>query len=247
MKGKQERLQKIIAQSGYTSRRKAERLIIEGKVKVNGKVVTKLGTKASPTDEITVNGIPIEREPKVCYLLYKPRQYITAVSDDRGRKTVIDLMPEVEERIYPIGRLDYHSSGILLLTNDGDFAHQLMHPRYEVPKTYIVKVNGIMSHDTQNKLLEGVQDEGELLKVSRYKVKEVDRKKRTMILEVVLHEGRNRHLRRLFAALGHPVDKLKREKFAFLTLNRLQPGEYRPLTRKEVHDLRQLVSRKRRK
>lgn len=244
MKAKEERLQKIIAQSGYTSRRKAERLIVEGKVKVNGKVVKELGAKASPTDEISVEGIVLEREPKVYYLLYKPRRYITAVSDDRGRKTVIDLMPTVEERIYPIGRLDYHSSGILLLTNDGDFAHRLMHPRYGIPKTYIVKIKGVMPVDMQGQLTEGVRDEGELLKVSRYKVLEVNRNKQTMLLEIVLHEGKNRHIRRMFQRLGFPVLKLKREKYAFLTLEGLQPGEYRPLTRKEVHDLRQLANRK---
>lgn len=247
MKAKEERLQKIIAQSGYTSRRKAERLIVEGKVKVNGKVVKELGAKASPTDEISVEGIVLEREPKVYYLLYKPRRYITAVSDDRGRKTVIDLMPTVEERIYPIGRLDYHSSGILLLTNDGDFAHRLMHPRYGIPKTYIVKIKGVIPVDMQGQLTEGVRDEGELLKVSRYKVLEVNRNKQTMLLEIVLHEGKNRHIRRMFQRLGFPVLKLKREKYAFLTLEGLQPGEYRPLTRKEVHDLRQLANRKGRK
>src|SRR5699024_10754508 len=134
MINKKERLQKVIAQSGLTSRRKAEKLIVEGKVKVNNKLVTKLGTKVSPTDEVLVNDIPLEKERKVYYMLYKPREYITAVSDDRGRETVIDLMPEVTERIYPIGRLDYQSSGILLLTNDGDFAHQLMHPKFEVNK-----------------------------------------------------------------------------------------------------------------
>lgn len=247
MKAKEERLQKIIAQSGYTSRRKAERLIVEGKVKVNGKVVKELGAKALPTDEISVEGIVLEREPKVYYLLYKPRRYITAVSDDRGRKTVIDLMPTVEERIYPIGRLDYHSSGILLLTNDGDFAHRLMHPRFGIPKTYIVKIKGVMPVDMQGQLTEGVRDEGELLKVSRYKVLEVNRNKQTMLLEIVLHEGKNRHIRRIFQRLGFPVLKLKREKYAFLTLEGLQPGEYRPLTRKEVHDLRQLANRKGRK
>lgn len=244
MSNKKERLQKIIAQSGLTSRRKAEQLIVDGKVKVNGKLVTKLGTRVSPTDEVSVNNIPLEKERKVYYLLYKPREYITAVSDDRGRDTVIDLMPEVEERIYPVGRLDYQSSGILLLTNDGDFAHQLMHPKFEVSKRYIVKIEGIMSRDQQAKLLEGVRDQNDLLKVSRYQVKRVDRRKRNMIFEVTLHEGKNRHIRRLFEALGHPVEKLKRERYSFLSLGNLQPGEYRPLTRKEIHDLLQAVNKR---
>lgn len=241
---KKERLQKVIAQSGLTSRRKAERLILEGRVKVNGELVTELGVKVSPKDEITVDGIPLEREKKVYYLLYKPRGYISAVTDDRGRKTVIDLMPEVEERIYPVGRLDYDSSGLLLLTNDGDFAYKLMHPKFHVSKEYIVKIDGIIPMEKRDLLLEGVKDDGELLKVSKYKVKRVDRKKRTMLLEVTLHEGKNRHIRRLFEALGHPVLKLKREKYAFLTLDHLQPGEYRPLKPKEVHNLLQLVNKK---
>lgn len=243
MINKKERLQKVIAQSGLTSRRKAEKLIVEGKVKVNNKLVTKLGTKVSPTDEVLVNDIPLEKERKVYYMLYKPCEYITAVSDDRGRETVIDLMPEVTERIYPIGRLDYQSSGILLLTNDGDFAHQLMHPKFEVNKRYIVKIEGIMPKEKQEKLLEGVSDKGELLKVSHYNVKQTNHKKRNMIFEITLHEGRNRHIRRLFEALGYPVDKLKREKYSFLSLGNLQPGEYRPLTRKEVHDLLNIVNK----
>src|SRR5699024_1410568 len=136
MANKKERLQKVIAQSGLTSRRKAEKLITDGKVKVNNRLVTELGTRVSLTDEVTVDGIPLEKERKVYFVLYKPREYITAVSDDRGRKTVIDLMNNVPERIYPVGRLDYESSGILLLTNDGSFAHKLMHPKFEVGKQY---------------------------------------------------------------------------------------------------------------
>src|SRR5699024_8741496 len=140
--------------------------IIDGKVKVNGQLVTELGTKVSQTDEVTVNGIPLEKEQHVYYVLYKPREYITAVSDDKNRKTVIDLMEDIEERIYPIGRLDYQSSGILLMTNDGTFAHQLMHPKFEVAKQYVVKIKGIMPKGKQQKLLEGVRDGDDLLKVS---------------------------------------------------------------------------------
>lgn len=241
---RKERLQKVIAQSGLTSRRKAEKLIIDGKVKVNGVTVRELGTKVSPSDEVAVNNIPIEKEKKVYYLLYKPREYITAVSDDRGRSTVIDLMPEIKERIYPVGRLDYHSSGILLLTNDGSFAHQLMHPKYEVTKQYIVRIDGIMPKEKQALLLKGVREGDDLLKVSSYRVKKIDQRKKKMILELTLHEGKNRHIRRMFDVLGYPVEKLKREKYSFLTLGRLQPGEYRPLTRKEVHSLLNSVNKK---
>lgn len=238
-----ERLQKVIAQSGLTSRRKAEQLIVEGKVKVNNKVVTTLGYKVSPKDEVKVNDIPLEKEKHVYYLLYKPRGYITAVSDDRKRKTVIDLMEDVEERVYPIGRLDFHSSGLLLLTNDGDFAHKLMHPKYAIPKTYIVKIKGIPEKETLATIRKGIRDGSDLLKVTHYKVKKVDRRKKTMIIEVVLHEGKNRHIRRMFERLGYPVIKLSREKYGFLTLDNLVPGEYRELTKQEVAELRQLASK----
>lgn len=241
MSMKKERLQKVIAQSGLTSRRKAEQLILDGKVKVNGQLVTELGTKVTQEDEVLVNDIPLEREKTVYYLLYKPRGYITSVTDNRGRDTVIDLLEGVEERVFPVGRLDYHSSGILLLTNDGDLAHRLMHPRFEVSKQYIVKINGLIPKDKLLLLTEGVKEGSDILKVSRYQVKQVNRRKKNMILELTLHEGKNRHIRRLFDALGYPVTKLKREKYAFLTLDNMQPGEFRPLTRKEVHDLKNFV------
>src|SRR5690625_2466117 len=197
MSMKKERLQKVIAQSGLTSRRKAEQLILDGKVKVNGQLVTELGTKVSREDEVLVNDIPLEREKNVYYLLYKPRGYITAVTDNRGRDTVIDLLEAVEERVFPVGRLDYHSSGILLLTNDGDLAHRLMHPRFEVSKQYIVKINGLIPKDKLVLLTKGVKEGSDILKVSRYQVKQVNRRKKNMILELTLHEGKNRHIRRL--------------------------------------------------
>src|SRR5699024_8461494 len=142
MLNKEERLQKVIAQSGLTSRRKAEQLIVDGRVQVNQQTVTELGTKVSADDEVAVDQVPLDKEQAVYYVLYKPREYISAVTDDKGRETVIDLMPDVPERIYPIGRLDYQSSGIILLTNDGDFAHALMHPKFELEKVYVVKIKG---------------------------------------------------------------------------------------------------------
>lgn len=241
MTNRLERLQKVIAQSGLTSRRKAEELIVQGKVKVNNKVVTTLGYKVSIDDEISVNDIPIEKEKHVYYLLYKPRGYISAVSDDRNRKTVIELFEGVNERIYPIGRLDYHSSGLLLLTNDGDFAHKLMHPKYSIKKTYIVKIDGIPEKETMKNILKGVRDGKDILKVSHYKVRKVDKRKKTMIVEVTLHEGKNRHIRRMFDRLGYPVIKLRRESYGFLTLEKLQPGDYRKLTKQEVDKMKQLA------
>lgn len=243
MEQRLERLQKVIAQSGLTSRRKAEELILSGKVKVNGKVVTTLGYKVSPKDEVAVNDIPIEKEEPVYYILNKPRGYLSTVSDDRNRKTVLDLMEDVTERIYPVGRLDYHSTGLLILTNDGDFAHKLMHPKFAIKKTYIVKIKGLPNKETLQQILQGVEDQGDILKVSHYKIKKADRKKKTMLLEVVLHEGKNRHIRRMFARLGYPVLKLRREKYGFLTLDKLQPGEYRKLTKEEVAKLIQLATK----
>lgn len=238
-----ERLQKIIAQSGLTSRRKAEQLILDGRVKVNHKVVTTLGTKVSPSDEITVDEIPLEKEKNVYYVLNKPRGYISSVQDDRDRKTVVELFPEVTERIFPIGRLDYHTSGVLLLTNDGDFAHLLMHPKHEIEKVYIAKIKGIPSKVELSKLLKGIRDEKDLLKVKAYKIISIDKKKQTMILELVLLEGKNRHIRRMMEGLGYPVLKLKREKYGIVTLHKLQPGHFRPLTPQEIHQLKMLAAK----
>ncbi|SHF57889.1 pseudouridine synthase [Ornithinibacillus halophilus] len=233
-----ERLQKVIAQSGVTSRRKAEKLIEDGKVKVNGKVVTELGTKVSPNDKVEVNGIQLEKELPVYYMFYKPRGVISSLSDDKGRKVVTDFFPEIDERIFPIGRLDYDTSGILLLTNDGNFANLLMHPKHGVEKVYVAKIKGIPSKTELARLLKGVKDKGEVLKAIRYNILSVDRKKGTMILELTLQEGKNRHVRRMMEQLGYPVLKLKREKYGLLTLDGMRVGEHRPLTPKEVKQMR---------
>lgn len=234
----QERLQKIIAQSGITSRRKAEQLIVDGKVKVNQKVVTKLGTKVSAQDQVEVEGIPLQKEEPVYYLLYKPRAVISSVKDDKGRKTVLDFFSGVEERIYPVGRLDYNSSGLLLLTNDGDFANILMHPSYGIEKVYVAKLKGIPTKEELLKLKKGVRSDGDLLSAVHHKVISIDRKKNTMILELTLVEGKNRHVRRMMETLGYPVDKLKRERYGLLDLQGLKPGEARSLTPKEVNQMR---------
>ena len=238
-----ERLQKVIAQSGLTSRRKAEELILDGRVKVNNKVITKLGTKVSQKDEITVDEIPLEKEKLVYYVLYKPRGYITSVKDDKDRETVIDLMESIPERIFPIGRLDYNTSGVLLLTNDGDFAHLLMHPKHEIEKVYIAKIKGIPKKESLNQLVKGVKDKNDLLKAVNYKVISIDKRKQTMVLEIVLHEGKNRHIRRMMEQIGHPVTKLKREKYGPITVHQLQPGKYRPLTKQEIHQLTTLATK----
>lgn len=236
-----ERLQKVIAQSGITSRRKAEQYIIDGRVKVNGQVVQTLGTKVGPKDEVQVDDVPIDKETLVYYVLNKPRSYITSVEDEVGRKTVLDLMEDVPERIFPIGRLDYQTSGILLLTNDGEFAHLLMHPRHEMEKEYVVKIEGLANESKLNRMLKGVSDKGEVLKAIKYKIMSVDKRKKTSILRITLHEGKNRHIRRMLEGLGHPVIKIKREKYGSLALGNLQAGKYRPLTKQEIHELKTIA------
>jgi len=237
-----ERLQKVIAQAGVASRRKAEQLILEGKVKVNGKVVKELGTKVNPsTDDIEVNGIPIEKEEPVYYLFYKPRGVISTVNDDKGRKTVLNYFPHVPQRIFPVGRLDYDTSGLLILTNDGELAHLLMHPKHEIDKTYVAKLEGIPTRPVLKTLEKGIQLEDGKTAPARVKFISGDRKKNTSIVEITIHEGRNRQVRRMFDAIGHKVLKLRREKYGFLTLNGLNAGESRELSPHEVKHLRELA------
>lgn len=228
-----ERLQKVIAQSGVTSRRKAEELIKEGKVKVNGIVVTELGTKVSSKDEIAVNDRIIEKEAKEYYLLNKPRGVVTTTSDDKNRKTVMDYI-NTEARIYPVGRLDYDTTGALLLTNDGEFANILMHPNNQVDKVYLAKLNGIIKGEEINQLKNGVMIDDTLVKASRVKLKKVDPTKNTSMVEITIHEGKNHQVKRMFEAVGFLVDKLTRERIGIFQIKDLKSGEYRKLTPKEV-------------
>ncbi|MBU5466299.1 rRNA pseudouridine synthase [Virgibacillus sp. MSJ-26] len=236
-----ERLQKVISQSGITSRRKAEQLIVDGKVKVNNKVVTELGTKVSKTDKVEVNGVEIEKEQLRYYLLYKPRGVISSVKDDKHRKVVTDILADIPERIFPIGRLDYNTSGVLLLTNDGEFANLLMHPRHEVEKVYLARIKGIPTKRELGKLLAGVKDNNEILKAKHYQIITTDSKRGVMELELTLNEGKNRHIRRMMNQIGYPVTKLKRIKYGLLTLKDLSIGQYRPLNPKEVKQMRNLA------
>lgn len=236
-----ERLQKVIAHAGVASRRKAEEMILEGKVKVNGKVVKELGVKVSNSDTVEVGGIPLEKEQPVYFLFYKPRGIISSVTDDKGRKTVTDYFPEIKERIYPVGRLDYDTSGILLLTNDGEFANLLMHPRNEIEKEYIAKVKGIPLRENLKALEKGILLEDGKTAPARTKVISVDKKKGTSIVQLTIHEGKNRQVRRMFEAIGNPVVKLRRERYGFLDLRGLQAGDARELTAHEVKQLRVLA------
>ncbi|WP_088102281.1 pseudouridine synthase [Halalkalibacter urbisdiaboli] len=236
-----ERLQKVIAQAGVTSRRKAEELIVDGKVKVNGKVVRELGVKVIPNkDKIEVNGIPIDREEPVYYLLYKPSGVISSVNDDKGRKVVTDFL-QLEQRVFPVGRLDYDTSGLILMTNDGEFANLLMHPKHRIDKVYVAKVRGIPTREMLKQLQNGVVLEDGKTAPAKVKMMSIDKKKQTAIVRLTIHEGRNRQVRRMFDAIGHPVMKLKREEYSFLNLRGLNPGESRPLKPIEVKHLRELA------
>lgn len=236
-----ERLQKVIAYAGVASRRKAEQLILEGKVKVNGVVVRELGTKVSHSDTIEVEGVKLEKEDKVYYLLYKPRGTISAVTDDKGRKTVTDLFKHIPQRIFPVGRLDYDTSGLLLLTNDGEFSYMLTHPKFKIDKTYIARVKGVPTIEGLKKLQRGIKLEDGKTAPAIVSMTSFDEKAGKAICEITIHEGRNRQVRRMFEAIGTPVVKLKRERFAFLDLYGLAPGEYRELTKHEVKQLRVLA------
>lgn len=231
-----ERLQKVIANSGVCSRRKAEDLILAGKVKVDGKVVTELGLKVSEKSVVKVDGNLISKEEKEYYLLNKPRGVLTTTNDDKSRKTVIDLI-DTDKRIYPVGRLDYDTTGVLLLTNDGDFANMIMHPKNEIDKVYVAKVKGIVNGDAVHKLENGVIIDNSLVKASRVKVKKIDTKNNHSLVEITIHEGKNHQVKKMFEAVGYLVDKLKRERVAFLTTDNLNSGEYRKLSNKEVSKL----------
>lgn len=236
-----ERLQKRIANSGYTSRRKAEVLIEEGKVKVNGETVTELGTKVKSSDTVEVEGIKLEQEDKLYILFYKPAQVITSVSDDKGRKVVTDYFKELDTRIYPVGRLDYDTSGLLLLTNDGDFTNLMTHPRYKIKKKYVVKLKGYLMREEVKALEKGVKLEDGVTQPATVKIKNQDKEKSTTLVEITITEGRNRQVRRMFEYFGHEVSKLQRIEFGPLNLTGLNAGEGRVLTPHEVKTLRHLA------
>ncbi len=238
-----ERLQKVIANLGYTSRRKAEELITSGKVKVNGVVVTELGTKVKSSDTISVeNNILDNNKNYEYYLLYKPREVISSVSDEHHRKTVVDLI-DTAERIYPVGRLDYDTTGAIILTNDGILANKLMHPSSEIEKKYIAKVSGLVSGYEIKQLRNGVYIDGKKTAKAKVKLKKYDKKTDKSLVELVIHEGKNHQVKKMFESLHHDVLKLKRETYANLDLTNLKPGEYRKLTNKEVAILYSLIKK----
>ncbi len=228
-----ERLQKVIANSGYCSRRKAEELIVQKKVTVNGEIVTELGTKVSNKDEVVVEATLINKENKEYYLLNKPRGVVTTTADDKKRKTVIDLV-DSDARLYPVGRLDYDTTGALILTNDGELTNLLMQPSNKVEKVYVAKIKGILYPAKIEELKRGVMIDGIKTKRARVKVKKYDKKSDTSLVEIIIYEGRNHQVKKMFQAVGYDVIKLKRERISFLDLSGLASGDYRRINPKEV-------------
>src|SRR5947209_17269555 len=235
----QERLQKIIAHAGVSSRREAEAMIREGRVTLNGRVVSELGTRADPDrDHIKVDGKLITHaEPHVYILLYKPKEVMTTVVDPQGRKTVIDLVRGIRERIYPVGRLDFHSEGLIVLTNDGDLAFKVAHPRHGSVKTYHVKVRGVPEPRLVEKLQRGITIDGKRTLpcgIEQMKTTGRNLEEGNSWYEVKLREGRTQQIRKMFKAVGHPVTKLRRVAIGPISDPKLTPGDWRELTKQEV-------------
>ena len=222
-----ERLQKILAQAGIASRRKAEELIREGKVRVDGMVVTEMGVRVDPaTQKIECNGRPVfSLEKKVYILLHKPAGFLSTVRDPQGRPIVTDLLPNIKERIYPVGRLDLDTEGALLLTNDGELAQAVLHPSREVKKTYVAKIKGRPGSKKLVALSRGIELEGK--KTWPAEITVLASEKQTTTIQIVIHEGRKRQVRKMFEAVGHPVLQLKRIAYGQLALGELKPGKYR--------------------
>ena len=236
-----ERLQKVMSQAGIASRRESEKIIQSGRVTVNGKVVTELGTKVMPgNDKIMVDGKRIEGQKFVYILLYKPKAVLTTLNDPLDRKTVASLVSDIPQRIYPVGRLDYNTEGLLLLTNDGALTNSLIHPSKKINKTYIAKVSGQPLQEKIDLLRVGIELEDGKTAPAIIDFVEYDRDKDLTSLRVTIHEGKNRQIRRMFEAIGSDVKQLKRIKFAFLTLDGVKRGSYRHLLASEVEALHNL-------
>lgn len=239
-----ERLQKVLAEAGVASRRKSEELITSGRVKVNGIVVTELGTKVNENDNIEVDGIKIEKEEHVYFALNKPTGYITTVSDEKNRKTVLDLFDEKDKkfRIYPVGRLDCDTSGLLLLTNDGEFANKLTKANYEVEKEYIARVEGIVTKLELLQLKRGVLlKTGYTTKPCEAKTLSFDKKNNSTLLQIIIHEGKNHQVRLMCEAINHPCIKLTRNRIGNITLEGITKGCYRNL---KIHEVKEIMGGK---
>ncbi len=225
------RINKFLASAGVASRRECDKLITEGRVKINGKTA-ELGAEVGGDDEVFVNGNKVVIKKNEYYLLNKPKGYICSVSDDKGRKTVMDLMPQGVGRIYPVGRLDYDSEGLLIMTTDGELAQKLMHPSNEVPKTYLVKVEGTVTEASLNPIRSGIEIDGYITKKCKAHI--VETNKAYTKVHITITEGKNREIRKMFAAIGKEVMLLKRIKIGEITLRGLDRGSYRKLTAQEI-------------
>lgn len=221
------------------SRRKAEEMITAGRVSLNGETVIELGTKVEPGDVVYCDGQPVEPEPLEHHLLNKPRGTVSSVSDPQRRRTIVELVPSAV-RLFPVGRLDIDTTGLIILTNDGDLAHRLMHPRFQVDKVYSAEVEGVPDEAELQNLRQGIMLEEGYTSPAQARVVEIINGH--SLVEIVIHEGRKRQVRRMFEAIGHPVVRLHRKKYAMLTDEGLGPGESRPLSEEEVSQLRRLVS-----
>jgi 23S rRNA pseudouridine2605 synthase len=241
-----ERLQKVLANANVASRRKSEQMITEGRVAVNDEIISSLGYKVGKNDVIKVDGKIIDQIKKIYYLLNKPTGVLSTAKDDKGRKTVIDLLlPEDnDKRVYPVGRLDYDSAGLLLLTNDGDLTYRLTHPKYEVEKEYLVRVKGIVIRKDVVKIRKGLKIDGVFMKPKFIQLLELDKKNQSTLFVIVLTEGRNREIRKLFESINHEVKTLTRTRYDFLTLDGVERGRYRSL---KVHEVKQLYGHTQRK
>lgn len=231
------RINKYLASSGIASRRESDKLVQDGRVTVNGKVVS-LGIEVSDSDKVCVDGKPVSIKKNEYYILNKPKGYICSVSDDRGRKTVLDLMPKNIGRIYPVGRLDYDSEGLLILTTDGELAQHLTHPSNNVPKTYLVKVEGRLTESDLNPIRSGIEIDGYVTKKSKANI--VETNKDFTKAHITIYEGKNREIRKMFSAIGKEVSLLKRIKIGELSLKGLDRGEYRKLNNHEVEYLKSI-------
>ena len=237
-----ERLQKQISSLGYSSRRKAEELIVKGLVKVNGVVVTELGTKVNPDDVIEVEGNILTKQEKEYYVFNKPREVVSTTRDDKGRKTILDYF-DIDTRIYPIGRLDYDTTGIILLTNDGEFANLMMKPSSNIKKVYLAKINGVLSLEEINTLKKGIKVKGIAYNIDKIKVKKIDKAKNTSMVEITIHEGKNHEIKKIFEYFNLDVLKLTRLSYGSISLGDLPSGKYRKLTIHEVKTLYSLIKK----
>ncbi|KFZ39659.1 MULTISPECIES: pseudouridine synthase [Thermoactinomyces] len=237
-----ERLQKVLAQAGVASRRRSEALICSGRVKVNGQRVTELGTKVNPRqDRIEVDDRPVVLERKRTFLFYKPEQVITSMHDPQGRKVVADYFRHIPERVFPVGRLDYDTEGLLIMTNDGELTHRLLHPRYKVNKVYIATVEGKPGPKALKQLEKGVKLKDGWTAPAKVRFLSHSSRDNTSRLELTIHEGRKRQVRRMLKAVGHQVIHLIRVRFGFLTLEGLSKGEFRELTDEEIQRLKKEI------